>query len=347
MLTTFARLNEWGTHESQSEASLREAIARVQRVSVDVLHAEDAIKSNYILCQRYIEGDERLAATLLGPKNPLIYHRALAARLAPWETYRDMRSLNLSAVYWLASVQALQTQLLAGEGRSDLVMPPIDPRHYSRFAPSPLDFSREFDNWGSAATQQLLNFETCRRTTLIILACQAYRVNNGALPNSLEDLVGYPAEGKGYFATLPLDPYTGRNFVYFREGLPKPPSPADQDEFDRWKRNHQSEKLHGIIHFGKPCLWSPGSSVHTESSENPYGFVYQQWSGSLKQPDYEAWPRGQWFPIPLKYPVDAPDVEPAREKPDNDKPSDATQDAATEIDDLFRGVDTIEPPTQP
>ncbi len=336
VLEAFTDLSEWGAHESQTQARIVSAIERLQSVSVNVLHAEDSIKSNFILCQRYIDGDDRLASTLLGPKSPLIFSRALVARFLPWEAYRELRALNLQVADRLATTARLQSQLRAGEHRVEVFGGDLQYLVYlNEYQPTPFELSPRFGNWANAVQRRLMLFETYRRSTLIILACQAYRLQHGELPHSLDELIGDPVSGNGYFEALPVDPYTGRSYVYFREGLPKPPTPEDQVDFDR---SYWSHGTTGKIQVGRPCLWSPGSALLTQedrSSGNRYGFVYGRSDRGFTTPDYEAWARGQWFPIPLKVPADEPNVEPEPEKADDDKPSGATQDPASDVEALF------------
>ena len=61
---------------------------------------------------------------------------------------------------------------------------------------------------GMAALTQFADFEIRRRATIIILALEAYRLDNGKLPESLDELVG------DYLDRLPLDPITGTDFHY-------------------------------------------------------------------------------------------------------------------------------------
>jgi hypothetical protein len=106
-------------------------------------------------------------------------------------------------------------------------------------------------------------------------------------------------------------------------------------------------KLNGTIRPGVPCLWSAGPYLQTQEwkgqvpsergpgegnpdqagIEDCYGFIYQpiNGNGKRKQPDYQAWARGEWFPIPLKLPMDEPleDSEPVKS---DDDPSSAVQD---------------------
>ena len=56
--------------------------------------------------------------------------------------------------------------------------------------------------------------ETHRRATRLILALEAWKLDHGGLPKSLEDLKGK------YLDQLPVDPYTGGAFRYKPKGLP-------------------------------------------------------------------------------------------------------------------------------
>ncbi len=352
LFETFTRLNEWGTRPDQTDAQLREAIRRLQDVSVDVLHAEDAIKSNYILCIRYIEGDDRLATTLLGRDNRLIFNRALVARLAPWESTRELRALNLKTEYWLKfGLGPLLNNLRAGGSDREIDREPtdIDDLVYFPNYSTPIDLTRDFNNWANDVRGQALNFEIHRRTSLIILALQAHRLKYGALPKSLVELVRKPDDGDGYFDALPVDPFTGRTFVYFPNGLPKPTDPQDVVDLSRsYYHNHHFHYQYGKIRAGEPCLWSAGPQVLTRatnvSPDNPHGFLFGSFmhNAELVPPNYEAWARGEWFPIPLKFPAEDPDVDPVPEQPDDEKPSATVPGPSSDVDDLFRDQDSNE-----
>ncbi len=67
--------------------------------------------------------------------------------------------------------------------------------------------------YGLSKADDLADFETARRATMLQLAIQSYRLKHGSLPKSLGDLVGT------YFHELPADPYTGKDFQYYPAGL--------------------------------------------------------------------------------------------------------------------------------
>ena len=56
--------------------------------------------------------------------------------------------------------------------------------------------------------------ETSRRATCLLLAIEAWKLQHGSLPKTLDQLVG-PCLDR-----LPVDPYSGVSFRYFRDGLP-------------------------------------------------------------------------------------------------------------------------------
>jgi hypothetical protein len=341
-LATLRKLNQWGAHPKQSQEQLGAAIARLKQVSVADLHAPDAVRSNYILCERFITGDRQLSPSLLGIHQNFIFTRNLLDRLAPWEAKRELRALNLKTMNWLESIRLLEERLQQGLDRDVPYFANSAMERYSRggYRPAAHEVLIPFDRWSFALVHRLEAFETLRRTSLIILACQAYQQKHGDLPQKLEDLVS-----AGYFAKLPTDPFTGRPFVYFREGLSKPSSTEDREDFDRYKNS--DEKLNGHIQFDRPSLWSPGSRLLTQddrsTSDNKHGFLFGSWhrNGVMRSPNYEAWARGEWFPIPLKYPAEEPEATPKNKTKAEESPDGGSSAAATDVGDLFR-----EPPTE-
>jgi hypothetical protein len=61
----------------------------------------------------------------------------------------------------------------------------------------------------------------------------------------------------------------------------------------------------------------------------------------MRSPNYEAWARGEWFPIPLKYPAEEPEATPKNKTKAEESPDGWSSAAATDVGDLFR-----EPPTE-
>jgi hypothetical protein len=87
----------------------------------------------------------------------------------------------------------------------------------------------------SSIAQQEVKLLTIRRLTRLALAVQAWRLEHGSVPKSLDVLVG-PVLG-----ALPLDPQTGKPFLWFPEG------PAVQLSVSWWA---------GTVPAGTPLLKS-------------------------------------------------------------------------------------------
>jgi len=137
---------------------------------------------------------------------------------------------------------------------------------------------------------------------LLLLALEAYRLERGELPQSLDDLVG------PYFDALPRDPYSGYAFSYFPAGLPAPATPLEAAQLEKGAWRSTS------IVPGKPCIWCTGARLLVrdlnlgeprneppEPAEKPKPVLYytSREHGENWQPllPYEAWTQGYWFPI--------------------------------------------------
>src|SRR5690606_36617997 len=97
--------------------------------------------------------------------------------------------------------------------------------------------------------------------TLITLACQAYRLKHGTLPEDLEQL-----QKDDFLQKIPNDPLSGRAFVYFPQGIPEPCTDSERRAFAQARANFRgSEHLtYDKIEPGVPCLWSPGLHLYTQ-----------------------------------------------------------------------------------
>ena len=154
--------------------------------------------------------------------------------------------------------------------------------------------------------ESLVAFEAQRRATLLTLALQAYRLEHGQLPESIEAIEGE------FFDELPRDPYSGRDFVYFPDG---PPEPRGPDEELLWENIVQHHKMPGR----EPCLWSPGvrlearvwdrdpaipgqnATYHPADPETKDVYYLDRASGAWRPEPlfgFGAWHLGVWYPIP-------------------------------------------------
>jgi ABC-type transport system involved in multi-copper enzyme maturation permease subunit len=245
--------------------------------------------------------------------------------LMPWERSRANRLLNMLTATSLGRISAMQESLDHGNGVVNFL--PFDLAHVSlvdylrvayrtrigqygeskESAAETMEFEADAraywrtrpQMWGIGgrgilAASEFAKFEARRRGTLLVLALEAYRLDHGKLPDSLDALVG------DYLDALPRDPYSGTQFRYFPDGLPAADFNAIE-EHDAESRNDTSPSP------GKPCVWctseellvrpvsesasKPGlPNLEYVSRENPYQ------NGALR--GSAAWNRGFWFPIP-------------------------------------------------
>jgi hypothetical protein len=151
--------------------------------------------------------------------------------------------------------------------------------------------------------------ETFRRATRLLLAIEAWKLQHGSLPKTLDLLVG-PCLDR-----LPVDPYSGASFRYFRGGLPDSFgwSQPTLTRLRYWQWERWAHDLsHGTIAAGMPFVWSTGGKVCYERSAKEdslaqyeiYGDTgeylgYGRGSATRQASSmFEVWSSGWPFPIP-------------------------------------------------
>ena len=151
--------------------------------------------------------------------------------------------------------------------------------------PSPL-FSRDLTsdavrlNMPRGNLDAWLTVETCRRATRLILALEAWKLEHGGLPPSLDDLKGK------YLDQLPVDPYRGDPFSY---------EPRGRLNIVAWRSPNSAETK--TIQPGQPFLacvyWTTqGSAAGSDECEPPAASAVGGPAGTKVRED--VW----LFPIP-------------------------------------------------
>jgi hypothetical protein len=148
--------------------------------------------------------------------------------------------------------------------------------------------------------------ETARQAARLVLALDAWKLQHGSLPKSLDQLVG------PYLNRLPVDPYSGAPFRYFREGLGIPLT---------WNQplyGWDPAIAKGEIPANVPFIWSTGAKVLWQPNGKKEDihdyFIYTDWATSsgvyrsgqrhradeLRRPNspYDIWESGWPFLIP-------------------------------------------------
>jgi hypothetical protein len=345
----FQEIVQWGAHKDQTPELIRTAIEKLQALKAADDVFANSVKNQYISEKRWMQGD-KYANPLFFPYNTQsLATAAVIDMIMPWERSRAVRALNIVTARALRLIQQLQYSLdtrqpneKEGYSTVQFLAPTVgwidwvwtSQKEIEQFeatfpSPAPMEY------FGSVTARSLVEFEALRRGTMIVLALQAYRLEHGELPDSLDKLAdgryrsdGYarleaPPSAKGaFFQFVPLDPFSGQPFRYFPTGLPElPKQPAVLPTTADWASgtdntlsNLADEWKTKSIVAGVPGIWSTGADLEGKWIEEqiydpetlermnstPHLFYWLRWQGSQQStlPNYAAWPKGIWFPIP-------------------------------------------------
>lgn len=297
--SVFRELRRWSAQAGQTPERIKAAIERLNAVDNSMLHVEDGLKSKYICARRSLRGSSADVAALVGERP---YFTLLLFRLGlPWERTRELRGQKFSTVNVLEYLKEFRAKL----SHSEAVVNELPAQGSGGINPLTVltDFWQLYDIFSTQAIVELAEFEEEKRATLIVWALEAYRLEHGQLPATLSDLVG------PYFLKLPLDPYSGRAFLYFPDGIPQAATEADAADLA------EALSTRPEMAPGKPGIWSPGGALQavkwrskggwqttelqgTEDPEATYYVSRNYDEGHLRLPLYQALRRGRWFAIP-------------------------------------------------
>ena len=224
----------------------------------------------------------------------------------PWEQTRALRLLNLLTRRELDELS--QTEAWARRGER-IPQPWTFSWHAYRERPyaiqraiiaPPIDYTTET---ADRAVRQFTAMETLRRTTRIILALEAWKLEHGSLPKKLDELVGT------YIDHLPVDPYSGQAFRYFPQGL-RIPLKWSLPWAMAWTYESNAGRA-GVIDADRPFIWSTGVRVSAEPPTNSllaktildeYSIHtnYGQPGDAQYKPlsEYDVWEAGWPFAVP-------------------------------------------------
>jgi hypothetical protein len=310
----------WANQKGQTSEQIGHAIDRLQALDSKLLQTDETIEANYILAGRYVRGDAAAQRLLFDAGGKRNLPSMLWPRLMPWETYRGERWLNQLTQRNLATLTSMR-QIMAKGGGVDYLLPTVTRWESSEYLSPPyMTFDRRprmrLPEWLDSTTpnlnslvslgerQSLLlaEFEAQRRGTILVLALEAFRIDHGDLPATLDELAGK------YVDRLPDDPYTGEEFDYFPQGLPQPSTALERAQLEYVQRTNIP------LWPGWPCVWCFGPTL-SKSSWRAYDLISTE--DHSKRPDrwttfrlrkdvpdmtpvptFLAWGRGHWFPVP-------------------------------------------------
>jgi len=255
------RMFQWAKHKDQTPERIAHAIKQFEDLMRQMPPVSEQYKADFLLNRRLVEGDEAVLRAVFNDSDTVDAIKA-TARWAPWEQARAQRLLDHRARQDVDELERLETAAETGDC--------MHPRNY-RFAG--LNDRRLQTTWAVALqrvsfdvaesiAKEYVHTVTRRRTTLILLAVEAWRLEHGQLPDKLEDLVG------PYLEQLPTDPYSRGAFSWFPRGHALPIYWSLPDDtrplFQRAGENAE-----------EPFLWSAGPRVF-----NFFGDV-EAWSCSI------------------------------------------------------------------
>lgn len=338
----FTAIKSWAQAPGQTPDRIRAAILRLQSDHDDLQPFEDYFISQYLLTQRVIDGDQEAWSFYYPKNNSPTTSEILWNRLMPWESARATRVLNLLAQASLQRLFNLRMLLddQLGRPRPDEKFPVTDHAdvssllsmhwwsnmiqrraEYFRINATLQPFDLRCANWmestspsldqfgeaGILAANQYVEFETRRRAAAITLALIGYRLEHGHLPEKLSDLV------PEFFDVVPLDPYSGIEFVYYPQGIPHPETPLQEAYWQSaqtsswWGNEHLQLDVPGLwsmgpylkLHFYRADL-TPAASDSPPKDGPPVPYYTEKYGplSDHQTETFEALNRGFWFPIP-------------------------------------------------
>jgi hypothetical protein len=319
--SVYVRLNVWSGRAQQTPDLLRRALSSLDERNAQRPPLSDAIKSDYAVARRVLSADIA-AMQNAGLPEDVVQRIVLRSWLVPWELRRAGRLLDYVAFFELMAERFVQKSLQRGipphqadrswylyvdESNSQNQASDHSastPRgHLLRQGPD-----RRTPFWLSTTPEMeavfpwyvrhtldhplgrdlrdpyyaLYRHETRRRAITVILALQLWRLQHGALPDALSELVGTTLQ------ELPLDPFTGEPFRYFPDGVAQ--------------EGLQSSFSRDPLPPGTPFIWSarPGLELEREGAwEEEYTVGEKRWrlSSGPRLSDRAALEYAWKFPI--------------------------------------------------
>jgi len=325
--SVFDQIGIWGAHADQTTDRIRGAMDRLAKLEqVDTWVAKE-IQTRYLVMSRFIQGDLAAGSGLVygGHHQAALARQWLWLKWQPWERERAQRVLNMLTDRALDRLDQVLDALRHNRPLIEILPPLQDIYHgdtvrvvvSNRLSRSTREVLRQVETtwpemWtigqaGLAGSQEFAIYATQLRAAQLKLAIASYRREHGALPDHLNQLQGT------YFAELPLDPCSGKPFVYLPQGVPKP---RDDLEMAQSVGHYGHRWMHGRIAAGVPCLWSSGLDLEptlvefqdpADDTKDALGNTpkkevetYQPRRSRLGRglPNIAIWFHGYWFPIP-------------------------------------------------
>jgi hypothetical protein len=298
----YPSLAEWAARPGQTSERIRTAIERLRDFPSTTNQLACVCKHDYLRYRGILEGDKRYIedqdASVTNRYRGVAKTREFDSlkfweRTVPWERYRALRLLNVITREQIGEVEKLSERLEKG----DKVV--FDFKRWTEEPPfvlwDELILPTRIQLWKHSNIWQLegyaMNVAKCRAVQ-ILLALEAWKLEHGKLPDSLDVLAGK------YFEKVPVDPFSGKSFRYFPEGLPD-----RLTKIEPWAFYRSASDSPIYLEAKQPLLWSAGNRLNDMGSELPtlsrYSIHDVAHGGfNAAESETEVWQHGLIFPIP-------------------------------------------------
>ncbi len=300
----YDQLPTWAIRPGQTPERILAAQRQLEQITKN-FSIRNAIILRHMPLRRFLEGNLNTIDLFDDPAEERRLQLATYWRCLPWERARSLRLLNS----WTRGLLAFSADL-DREAASDNrlwrhnVFGPRRPQYRSWITANFFTLENLIQDYllcdDNEVMSQRAAIETQRRAVRIILALEAWKLQHGSLPKTLDELVG-PCLDR-----LPTDPYTGEPFLYFPDGLQTSFTWCQENKYLVYESRLPSDFE---ITAHKPFIWSAGTKVlpleypGVEKESNLYRYAIIIASGEQDAyyraaSEYEIWASGWPFPIP-------------------------------------------------
>ncbi len=299
------RLLSWALHPKQTSERILAAVRQLGELPT--------VSDRGSVVRRYFEVRTALSSPGAFLQSLDHYHWKSLPNLTllwphlPWERARALRLLNVLTRSELDLLAVCENNEREGKrvwnaAWCELPQPPQ--WGWSPYGLHTDIYSPPFDaNVGAYAGIQKVRWSTraecARRAARLRMALEAWRLQHGSLPKTLDELVG-PCLDR-----LPVDPYAGVPFRYRRTGISVPMALTGGMRGLAYQIIPVKLPSNGKISANTPFVWSTGEFVdfnglRPAAEQNTRYTVYDIRDHQFHTPqsEYDIWTRGWPFPIP-------------------------------------------------
>lgn len=291
---TLGRLPEWAACSGQNADTLQTALARLdEEYFVFMPSREHGMLDDYLARRDLLDFDEAAWEMSGAEWKEKAVFRCLSV-LLPCEHERVRRVWDSYMANELERIRSAR-RLLAADGCVRDSVDPFYERDLQWVRTTPLlwwhpDLLPVHDDW---RLDLMAVHEVHRRIARLQLALAAWRAEHDHLPKTLDELVDEELE------SLPVDPFTGRPFLYRPEGIP-------WLAVKSFSLNDPSREE--AVEAGTPLLWSAGPRLiyfprggKGEAAPEDYQYKPPHGKAIVLHSEQEVWTHGWCFPIPDAY----------------------------------------------